>query len=189
MPIRTRRDRLQTPGLAVSTRPRRSLDKCLERQEFIILGYIPSTAASRSVGSLALGYHDNQNLVYAGRVGTGWSQEQARMLRDELEAFSGTKPSFAKPLPAGAEKGVRWVEPRLVCEIEYRGWTGDDKMRSQCVFLALSGARGAIRGIPSRARDEGKSGSARGASDVKASAGPKKLTRRRRARSSDRRER
>jgi len=56
--------------------------KCLERQEFIILGYIPSTAASRSVGSLALGYHDNQNLAYAGRVGTGWSQEQARSLRD-----------------------------------------------------------------------------------------------------------
>ena len=104
--------------------------KCLERQEFIILGYIPSTAASRSVGSLALGYHDNQNLAYAGRVGTGWSQEQARSLRDELETISATKPSFAKLLPAGTEKGVRWVEPRLVCEIEYRGWTGDRLLRA-----------------------------------------------------------
>ncbi len=104
--------------------------KCLERQEFIILGYIPSTAASRSVGSLALGYHDNQNLVYAGRVGTGWSQEQARSLRDELETISAIKPSFAKPLPADTEKGVRWVAPRLVCEIEYRGWTGDRLLRA-----------------------------------------------------------
>ena len=104
--------------------------KCLERQEFIILGYIPSTAASRSVGSLALGYHDNQKLVYAGRVGTGWSQEQARALRDELETISAIKPSFAKPLLAGTEKGVRWVEPRLVCEIEYRGWTGDRLLRA-----------------------------------------------------------
>ena len=104
--------------------------KCLARQEFIILGYIPSTAASRSVGSLALGYHDNQKLVYAGRVGTGWSQEQARALRDELETISATKPSFAKLLPAGTEKGVRWVEPRLVCEIEYRGWTGDRLLRA-----------------------------------------------------------
>src|SRR4029077_4055468 len=43
--------------------------KCLERQEFVILGYIPSTVTSRSVGSLALGYHDNGNLLYAGRVG------------------------------------------------------------------------------------------------------------------------
>ncbi len=104
--------------------------KCLERQEFIILGYIPSTAASRSVGSLVLGYHDNQKLVYAGRVGTGWSQEQARVLRDELVTISATKPSFAKPLPADTEKGVRWVEPRLVCEIEYRGWTGDRLLRA-----------------------------------------------------------
>ena len=104
--------------------------KCLERQEFIILGYIPSTAASRSVGSLALGYHDNQNLVYAGRVGTGWSQEQARSLFDQLETISTSKPSFAKPLPADTEKGVRWVEPRLVCEIEYRGWTGDRLLRA-----------------------------------------------------------
>jgi bifunctional non-homologous end joining protein LigD len=104
--------------------------KCVERQEFVILGYIPSTVTSRAVGSLALGYYDNQNLVYAGRVGTGWSQEQARALRDELEIISALKPSFAKPLPAGTEKGVRWVEPRLVCEIEYRGWTRDRLLRA-----------------------------------------------------------
>ncbi|MGA7384059.1 MAG: DNA ligase D [Methylocella sp.] len=104
--------------------------KCLERQEFIILGYIPSTAASRSVGSVALGYHDNQNLVYAGRAGTGWSQERARSLRDELETIRAAKPSFAQPLPPGTEKNVHWVEPRLVCEIEYRGWTGDRLLRA-----------------------------------------------------------
>jgi bifunctional non-homologous end joining protein LigD len=104
--------------------------KCLERQEFIILGYIPSAVASRSVGSLALGYLDTEKLIYAGRVGTGWSQEQARSMRDELETISAAKPLFAKPLPAGAEKGVRWTEPRLVCEIEYRGWTGDRLLRA-----------------------------------------------------------
>jgi bifunctional non-homologous end joining protein LigD len=97
--------------------------KCVERQEFIILGYVPSTAASRSAGSLALGYHGNGNLMYAGRVGTGWSHEQATSLREELEKIKSTKPPFAKPLPPGAENGVRWAEPRLVCEIEYRGWT------------------------------------------------------------------
>ena len=104
--------------------------KCLERQEFIILGYIPSTVTSRSVGSLALGYHDNGNFAYAGRVGTGWSADQARSLRDELEKISSGRPPFAKPLPVGAGKGVRWAEPRLVCEIEYRGWTGDRLLRA-----------------------------------------------------------
>jgi bifunctional non-homologous end joining protein LigD len=87
--------------------------KCVERQEFVILGYIPSTVTSRAVGSLALGYYDDQKLVYAGRVGTGWSQEHARSLRDELEIISAIKPSFAKPLPASTEKGVRWAAPRL----------------------------------------------------------------------------
>ncbi len=104
--------------------------KCVERQEFVILGYVPSTISSRSIGSLALGYHDSGNLIYAGRVGTGWSSDQSRSLRDEVEKIGSTKPRLGKPLPAGVEKGVRWTEPRLVCEIEYRGWTQDRLLRA-----------------------------------------------------------
>jgi bifunctional non-homologous end joining protein LigD len=104
--------------------------KCIDRQEFIILGYVPSTADSRSVGALALGYHADGRLVYAGRVGTGWSADQARSLRDELETIVAKKPSLANQLPDGAEKGVRWVEPRLVAEIEFREWTHDRMLRA-----------------------------------------------------------
>jgi bifunctional non-homologous end joining protein LigD len=104
--------------------------KCIDRQEFIILGYVPSTADSRAVGAMALGYHADGRLVYAGRVGTGWSAAQARSLRDELEAIIGMKPSLANQLPDGAEKGVRWVEPRLVAEIEFREWTQDRMLRA-----------------------------------------------------------
>ncbi|HEY4407385.1 MAG TPA: DNA ligase D [Xanthobacteraceae bacterium] len=104
--------------------------KCIDRQEFVLLGYIPSSADSRSVGALALGYHEGGRLTYAGRVGTGWSADQARSLRDELEAIIGKKPPLANRLPAGAEKGVRWVAPRLVGEIEFRGWTQDRMLRA-----------------------------------------------------------
>src|SRR6202043_340435 len=104
--------------------------KCIDRQEFVLLGYVPSTADSRSVGALALGYHDAGRLCYAGRVGTGWSADQARSLREELEAIVAKRPQLANSLPAGAEKGVRWVEPRLVGEIEFRGWTQDRMMRA-----------------------------------------------------------
>ena len=94
------------------------------------MGYVPSTVSSRSAGSLVLGYYDSGKLVYAGRVGTGWSGEQSRALRDEIENINGTKPQFAKALPAGAEKGVRWAKSSLVCEIEYRGWTQDRQLRA-----------------------------------------------------------
>jgi bifunctional non-homologous end joining protein LigD len=104
--------------------------KCLSSQEFVILGYIPSSAASRSVGALALGYHAGGKLYYAGRVGTGWSAEQARSLRDEVERVHGVRPALANALPAGAEKGVRWAEPRLVCEVEFHSWTHDKILRS-----------------------------------------------------------
>ena len=104
--------------------------KCVHRQEFVILGYVPSTVARGLVGALPLGYHDGNSLVYAGRVGTGWSLEQAKSLRQDLEPMTAPRPRFAKPLPAGAETGVRWTEPRLVCEIEYRSWTADGLLRA-----------------------------------------------------------
>src|SRR5262249_39509046 len=66
--------------------------KCRATQEFIILGFIGSTAASRTIGSLALGYYDDKTLVYAGRVGTGWSAAQARALYTDLAKLESAKP-------------------------------------------------------------------------------------------------
>jgi bifunctional non-homologous end joining protein LigD len=110
--------------------------KCRESQEFVILGYVPSTAATKSVGSLALGYYDNGKIQYAGRVGTGWSTAVAAALWKDLDKLRAKKPAFNKPLPAGAEKDVVWVEPRLVCEIEFSDWTHDDVIR-QASFKGL----------------------------------------------------
>src|SRR3974377_1794358 len=99
------------------------------RQEFVILGYVPSTSAKGSVGSLVLGLYNRGSLQYVGRVGTGFSAEQARSLRRELEKIATTRPKFERALPAGAERDVRWAEPRLVGEVEYRGWTADRLIR------------------------------------------------------------
>jgi bifunctional non-homologous end joining protein LigD len=104
--------------------------KCIDRQEFVILGYVPSTADSHAIGALALGYYADRALHYAGRVGTGWSGEQARALREALDKVAAKKPQLANALPLGAEKGVVWVEPRLVAEIEFREWTADRMLRA-----------------------------------------------------------
>jgi bifunctional non-homologous end joining protein LigD len=103
--------------------------RCTLRQEFVIVGYVPSTAAPGTVGALALGYYDDGKLRYAGRVGTGYSGAESRVLRDKLEAINAPKPSFRNALPAGAEKGVRWARPELVCEVEFRGWSADAIIR------------------------------------------------------------
>lgn len=110
--------------------------KCRQSQEFVIVGYTESTAASRTIGSLALGYYDAGQIAYAGRVGTGWSLAQAQSLWATLDKLRTKKPPFRKALPDGAEKGVTWVEPRLVCEVEYRDWTRDDVIR-QSSFKGL----------------------------------------------------
>jgi len=103
--------------------------KCTQAQEFVILGYVPSAAGAGFVGSLALGHYDRGKLVYAGRVGTGWTRELSRSLRDTIEKLHGSKPAFGQPLPRGADKDVRWAQPTLVCEIELRGWTADGLIR------------------------------------------------------------
>jgi bifunctional non-homologous end joining protein LigD len=103
--------------------------KCMQSQEFVILGYVPSTAASGAVGSLALGYYSDGAIVYAGRVGTGWSADLAVSLRKDLDKIKAGKPALQKPLPAGAEKGVVWAAPRLVCMVEYGDWSRDGLIR------------------------------------------------------------
>jgi bifunctional non-homologous end joining protein LigD len=103
--------------------------KCTQAQEFVILGYVPSSAGAGFVGSLALGYYAGGKLVYAGRVGTGWTRVLSRQLRDTIEKLHEVKPTFGHPLPRGAEKDVRWARPTLVCEIELRGWTADGLIR------------------------------------------------------------
>src|SRR5690606_36947244 len=72
--------------------------KCSARQEFVIGGYMPSTAAPNAIGSLILGVYEGKDLVHVGRVGTGFSARVAQDLFQRLEAIGIDDSPFAAPL-------------------------------------------------------------------------------------------
>jgi bifunctional non-homologous end joining protein LigD len=97
--------------------------KCTARQEFIVIGYILSDKMSGSVGSLALGYYSTAGeLVYAGRVGTGYSTKEAIAFAQGLPVIRVPKLDCLN-VPADDAKNVCWIQPRFVADIEFRGWT------------------------------------------------------------------
>ena len=57
--------------------------KCVLGQEFVVMGYVPSTAAGNAIGSLVVGYYEKGKLVHAGRAGTGFSEEESVRLRKD----------------------------------------------------------------------------------------------------------
>jgi bifunctional non-homologous end joining protein LigD len=103
--------------------------KCMHRQEFAVAGYLPRSDAPRAVGALVLGYYEADRLIYAGRVGTGFNTKTAASLFRQLQPLRSERPAFSAALPSLARKGVVWVSPELVAEVEFRGWTSDDLVR------------------------------------------------------------
>ena len=103
--------------------------KCGHRQELVIGGYVPSSTGGAAIGSLVLGAYENGALRHVGRVGTGFSRVVAEDLFARLEALERDGSPFADRLDATARRGVRFVEPTLVAEVEFRDWTGDGMLR------------------------------------------------------------
>ncbi|MEL4374963.1 DNA ligase D [Brucella cytisi] len=103
--------------------------KCIGRQEFVIAGYVPSSATRAAVGSLLLGVQDKTGLVPVGRVGTGFSVRIAKELYKRLQAMRLEESPFAVPLTADEKRGIRFVTPQLVAEIEFGAWTADKRLR------------------------------------------------------------
>jgi len=104
--------------------------KCSDRQEFVVAGFVPSTADAHAIGALVLGFYDKGKLNYAGRTGTGFSHKIARDLYRKLRA-TATKacPFGAVPAEERGRRGATWVEPKMVVEVDFHGWTHGDRVR------------------------------------------------------------
>ncbi len=101
--------------------------KCIERQEMVVVGYTPSTTGRGAIGSLLLAQHRGGDLVYAGRVGTGFTHASARTLHKRLAALRSDEAPVT--VPGRQRRDARWVKPALVAEIEFIGWTADKIVR------------------------------------------------------------
>jgi DNA ligase D-like protein (predicted ligase) len=108
--------------------------KCINQQEFVIGGFTDPHGERIGFGALLLGYYQQDELLYAGKVGTGFDDETLQRLKDKLDSLERKNPPFAEDdLPT---KEVHWVTPDLVAEIGFEEWTQDHKLR-QPRFLGL----------------------------------------------------
>ncbi|MCK9919098.1 DNA ligase D [Microbacteriaceae bacterium K1510] len=143
--------------------------KCSDRQEFVVAGFVPSTADARAIGALVLAFYDNGKLRYAGRTGTGFSHEVARDLyRTLTKRTMKTSPFGIVPVEERGRRRAIWVEPKMVVEVDFRGWTHGDRVR-QASFQGVREDKKATEVVR-----EKKTIAARAATAVKRSAPAKK---------------
>ena len=103
--------------------------KCRNREEVAVIGFTDPEGKREGFGALLAGYYDpSGTLRYAGRVGTGFSAERLADLRKRLDSLVVKDPPVALPKEA-PRKGVHWVRPALVAEVEFAGWTADQILR------------------------------------------------------------
>jgi bifunctional non-homologous end joining protein LigD len=102
--------------------------KCESGQEFVIGGFTDPHGSRTGFGALLLGYYGpDGKLVYAGKVGTGFSQATLDSMHATLVSLERDRPAFdSGDLP---RSHVHWVEPRLVGEVGFSEWTTDGQLR------------------------------------------------------------
>ncbi|MGI4814072.1 MAG: DNA ligase D [Janthinobacterium lividum] len=111
--------------------------KCRRRQEFVIGGYSDPQGARNEFGALLLGvYEAPGQLRYAGRVGSGFSQQSLKTLAREFAQHASASAPFFDAAKARGRARVHWLAPALVAEVEFSEWTDEGLVR-QASFVGL----------------------------------------------------
>jgi bifunctional non-homologous end joining protein LigD len=108
--------------------------KCAWEQELVIGGFTDPGGSRTDFGALLVGYYEDAELRYAGKVGTGFTARTLRDLGAKLRKLEASESPFvdARPIP----RGVHWARPVLVAQIGFAEWTNDGRLR-QSRFLGL----------------------------------------------------
>jgi bifunctional non-homologous end joining protein LigD len=98
--------------------------KCLQRGKFSVVGFVKDAAG---VAALHLGRQQGKDLVYAGKVGTGWSRTVSGQIRKKLDSVVTPTSKLTRPI---RDAKATWVEPKFLADVEYRDITADGLLRA-----------------------------------------------------------
>lgn len=110
--------------------------KCDTRQEFVIGGYTLSDKKSSGISSLILGIYEGNDLIYAGRAGTGFTERTMKELESRFKALKRDTSPFKYPPEEKKNEKITWLEPELAAEIKFAEWTEENLLR-QASFKGL----------------------------------------------------
>jgi bifunctional non-homologous end joining protein LigD len=101
--------------------------KCHHEQELVIGGFTAPKGSRTEFGALLVGYYEDGDLRYAGKVGTGFGQKTLADLGRRMRRVEQDEPPFVEvhPIP----RGTRWVRPELVAQVAFSEWTRDGRLR------------------------------------------------------------
>lgn len=116
-------------------------------QEFVIGGLTPPQGSRAHFGALLIGYFSGRDLLYAGKVGTGFDARRLRELSARLQPLAievcpfanlplTKRARFGAGMTAAVMRRVTWVKPEVVCQVRFTEWT-DHGMLRHPVFLGL----------------------------------------------------
>jgi bifunctional non-homologous end joining protein LigD len=103
--------------------------KCEHGQEMVIGGFTAPRRSREEFGALLLGYYRDGDLIYAGKVGTGFDRAMLRELGAEMRKRERPTRPFAGDDKIPGVRGATWVEPELVAQIGFTEWTSDGRLR------------------------------------------------------------
>ncbi len=125
--------------------------KCTARQEVVIVGYTNPRGSRQHLGALLVATRDNATLRYAGKVGTGFSQQSLADVHRVLRAHQRAKPACANAPKGSAARAATWVDPIYVAEVEFTEFTSDGMMRHP-TFRGLREDKPAAQVVRERAK-------------------------------------
>jgi bifunctional non-homologous end joining protein LigD len=102
--------------------------KCEASQEFVVGGFTDPQGGRVGLGALLVGYFENEDFVFAGKVGTGFDTKLLLELRARLDAIEIRKPPFTKAVGLPRVR-AHWVSPEIVVQVAFIEWTAHGKLR------------------------------------------------------------